>query len=129
MQLYYAPTQDMEVYTSDQVTTYSASGEWIRRMGIRRRVALSDDVGCGPVPGKSSVTCDNSRYPLPQYIHSLSFSRADGSMEITISKGVGTGITQNYEGEVTSVSMAFTSGMVTSWNKFCFTGERVVEEE
>ncbi|KAK2077814.1 hypothetical protein QBZ16_004662 [Prototheca wickerhamii] len=46
----------------------------------------------------------------------------NGSMEITISKGVGTGITQNYEGEVSSVSMAFTSGMVTSWNKFCFTG-------
>lgn len=39
-----------------------------------------------------------------------------------LSKGVGTAPTQQPNGEVWDVNKAFRSGLVTSWNKFCYTG-------
>ncbi|KAL6780778.1 hypothetical protein ACKKBF_B11790 [Auxenochlorella protothecoides x Auxenochlorella symbiontica] len=45
-----------------------------------------------------------------------------GALELKMSKRSSTAVTQGVDGSMKEVSSKYASGMVTSWNKFCFTG-------
>lgn len=47
-----------------------------------------------------------------------------GALELRINKRPSTVMTQDADGSMREVSSQYASGMVTSWNKFCFTGLR-----